>query len=384
MLDMKEKEMQDLLRKYNLTPKMTIDETEVQKNIVKNLQYFMVKFKTKDQVSMPQKDLADFLGIGAPQLSRILQGNQTPGIFPCLERVRSVFGYSIDEFLYTDIEMMDRIRHGDTENLPVASYMKFSGVYQLYYFDTSSFKGRERNTNGNAIKSGIMHVEKDCKTGKHNVIAVFNMNKDRADEFYRNELHNGRRNMEDCKKRIISMNNGSYHVYYGELDLSSKHVFINVRFENTRDRVQMIFHRPDSNSDKYIGGIGTMVSVSKGRNSAPCLQYIALANESLDVSEEELASHMLMHYPNIKTYETIDDLVDFTVNLYSQDPNEPNQLKRLSDEQKKSLVRNYVDKVVNDTVEKNLFRTVVVSPADDDEFYHYIKRVKMYMNEVME
>ena len=124
-----------------------------------------------------------------------------------------------------------------------------------------------------------------------------------------------------------------------------------------------------------------MVSVSKGRSSAPCLQYIALADTSLEVSAEELASHMLMHYPNIKTYETIDDLVDFVVNLYSQDPEMASQLRRLSDEQKKTLVRNYIDKIVNDTVEKNLFRTVVVSQVDDDEFYHYIKRIKARMNE---
>ena len=36
---------------------------------------------------------------------------------------------------------------------------------------------------------------------------------------------------------------------------------------------------------------------------------------------------------------------------------------------------------MNDTVEKNLFRTVVVSQVDDDEFYHYIKRIKARMNE---
>ena len=90
---------------------------------------------------------------------------------------------------------------------------------------------------------------------------------------------------------------------------------------------------------------------------------------------------MLMHYPSIKTYETIDDLVDFVVNLYSQDPEMASQLRRLSDEQKKTLVRNYIDKIVNDTVEKNLFRTVVVSQVDDDEFYHYIKRIKARMNE---
>lgn len=373
-----DEETQDLLKKYNLTAETGVDEMKIRDNTINNLKYLMFKYKTKDQAAMPQQDLAVLLGIGAPQLSKILKGNQILSIFPCLERVRSIFGYSIDEFLYTDIEKMEKIFGENKENLPVASYMKFSGVYQLYYFDTSSFKGREHNTNGNALKSGIMYIEEERNTGKYKVIAIFNMNKDRADEFYRDTLHNGWKNMRTAQEDMISMS--GYHVYHGELELSSKHVFINVRFENTRDRVQMIFHRPDSSSDKYIGGLGTMVSVSKGRSSAPCLQYIALADTSLEVSAEELASHMLMHYPSIKTYETIDDLVDFVVNLYSQDPEMASQLRRLSDEQKKTLVRNYIDKIVNDTVEKNLFRTVVVSQVDDDEFYHYIKRIKARMN----
>ncbi len=376
MLD--KNEMQVLLNKYKLFPVTYADEEQVQKNVVSNLNYLMVKNKPSgkhQKASMSQKDLADLLGIGAPQLTRILHGEQTPTIFPLLANVKSVFGYSIDEFLYTDIEMVERMREGTHDDLPVASYMKFLGLYQLYYFDTASFKGRERSSNEKAIKSGVMFVEKDAKTDKYRVMAIFNMTKDRADDFYRNVLKGGTGNPAVCREKMIAAS-GANHIYFGELDLSSKHVYINLRFEDARDRVQMIFHRPESNSNQYIGGLGAMVSVSKGRNAAPCVQYIALANESLNVAAEELAVHLLMHYPNIKTYDAIDDLVDFTTDLYSNRSGTADRLSRLSEEQKKSLVRNYLDKIVNDTVEKNLFRTVIVSPVDDDEFYHYIKRVK--------
>ena len=64
---------------------------------------------------------------------------------------------------------------------------------------------------------------------------------------------------------------------------------------------------------------------------------------------------------------------------YRADVEESDRLSKLSDEQKKTLVRNYMDKIVNDTVEKNLFRSVTVSETDDDLFYHYIKRVKANM-----
>ena len=81
MLHMDDEEMKVLLKKYKLNPQVIANEAEVQKNVVKNLQYLMFKYKAKDQVTMPQKDLAELLGIGAPQLTKILQGNQTPTIF---------------------------------------------------------------------------------------------------------------------------------------------------------------------------------------------------------------------------------------------------------------------------------------------------------------
>jgi len=351
------------------------DEAKVQENVVKNLNYFMHKHGIK-----VQKDLADLLDIGAPQLTKIMGGKQTPTVFPFLANVTRVFGYSIDEFLKTDIEATERIMYGPEDDLPVASYMKFLGLYQLYYFDTSAFKGRERGSNANALKSGVMYVEKDTKTDKYKVIAIFNMRKDRADILYRNELKKGV-NPSTCRQMLTSAA-GSQHVYYGELELSTKHVHIQLRFENTKDRVSMLFHRPDSNKPNWIGGLGALISVAKGRDASPCIQYIAVANDSLDVSENEMAQHLLMHYPSIKTYDSIDEVVQLTTDLYAVDKERKDTLSRLSDEQKKSLIRGSIDRIINDTVERNLFRTVIVSPSDDDEFYHYIKNVKANMREV--
>ena len=109
---------------------------------------------------------------------------------------------------------------------------------------------------------------------------------------------------------------------------------------------------------------------------SPCLQYIALADVSLKASEEEIASHLLMHYGNIKTYDAVDELVNMLIQLYQD---EDGKGSRLTEGQKKTLVQNHIDKIVNETVERNLFRTVVVSEVDDDDFYHYIKRVKENM-----
>lgn len=351
---------------------MFINETEIQKNVINNLNYIIQKFEVKTQ-----REMADNLGVGPAQLTRVMHGDQTPSVYPFLTKIKELYNYSIDEFLFTNIREMEEKKNGVEEDLPVASYMKFVGLYQTYYFDTSSFKGRERSDDAKALKSGLLLVRKDPGSeNKYQVVAVFNMKKEYADTCYEMAMQrSGGRGFENIWQYMISLG-GSNHVYYGEMELSSKFVYISLRFENTKDRVQMIFHRPVSNSNKYIGGLGTIVSVSKGRNTAPCVQYIALSEVSLNVSEEEIAAHLLMHYPNLKTYDATDELVEMLVKLYQDKDGEKT---RLTDEQKKTLVRNHIDKIVNETVERNLFRTVVVSAVDDDDFYHYIKRVKRNM-----
>lgn len=362
-------EERDLVKKFKLKDVDVLDEPGVQARVVENLNYIMFKYGIK-----VQKDMADILGIGAPQLTRILKGEQTPTLFPCLANLKRRFDYTIDDVLFTDLRLRDLFLEGmKNDDLPIASYMKYVGLYQIYYFDTSAYKGRVRSNNNEALKSGIMYVEKDTKSEMYKVMTLFNMTKERADTMYTEELKCGA-DLANCRNKLMTYND-SHYMYLGELELSAKHVYINLRFEKSKDKVQMVFHRPESNAKQYIGGLGSMISVSKGRGASPCVQYIAIANASLNVSEEEIAAHLLMHYPNIKTHDSIDDLVDFTIDLYDRNDAESDRLSRLSEEQKKSLVRNYMDKVINDTIEKNLFRTVIVSPKDDDEFYHYLKRV---------
>lgn len=346
-----------------------ITEAQIQENIMNNTNFIMWLFGIKSR-----KELADMTDVGAPQITRIMNGEQTPSVFPFLVRMKEKFHYSIDELLFKDLRKEYEIVHGTTENIPVANYMMFEGIYQIYYYDTSSFKGRERTDDVDALRSGLMLIKKDPKSDKgYRVVAIFNMKKEYADSCYEVAMKKyGKKALDNLWNYMVSLNT-SNHVYFGEFELSAKNVHIWLRFENTKDRVQMIFHRPESNSNKYIGGLGAMVSVSKGRKSEPCVQYVAISEDSLNVSEEEIASHLLMHYPSLKTYDASNELTRMLIQLYQ---NDEGRESRLTDEQKKMLVRNHVDKIVNETVEKNLFRKVVVSDVDDDEFYHYLKRAK--------
>lgn len=370
-----EERIKEWRKKYELPEETRVpDEQKVQKNVIKNLEYIQRTYKIRKQ-----SELADILDISPPQLSRILKGEQMPSLFPCLANIYKQFGYKINDVLFENLRVVDWRRRAAEDNLPVANDMKFAGIYQFYYFDTSANRGRERDSHGDSLMSGLMFIdEKKPEANKQDVMAFFNMSKERADSVYKNSLKNGQGTASDYQT-IFATSSG---VYYGELEFSVKHFFISLSFGGRKDRVQMIFHYcPDSNEREYIGGLGTMLSPSKSRISKPCFQYVALVKASLDVSEEELAAHLLLHYPKFEVCNTaMDDLVDFTADLYRTDVEANDRLSRLPDEQKKTLVKNYVDKIVNDTVENNMLRTVAVSGEDDEAFCRYIKRVKVNMH----
>lgn len=370
--------IKELKKKYKLLGKLeeqaVADDQKIQKNVINNLRYIQRAYEIESQ-----NDLADILDISPPQLSRILKGEQMPSLSPCLINIYRQFGFTIHDFIFNDVELIDWRRRVIKENLPVVNDMKYSGIYQFYYFDTSENRGREKYTHGDALMSGIMFIdEKKPEADKQDVMAVFNMSKERADSFYENTLKAGKVTATTCKDIFKNLSGA----YYGELEFSVKHFFISLNFGGLKDRVQMIFHFcPDSNEREYIGGLGTMLSPSKSRISKPCFQYVALVKASMDVSEEEIAAHLLLRYPQFEVCNTaMDDLVNFTADLYRTDVEANDRLSKLPDVQKKTLVKNYVDKIVNETVENNMLRTVAVSGEDDEAFCRYIKRVNVNMH----
>lgn len=351
----------------------TVDEIDeinaIQNNIRKNLEFFKKKLDLSDD-----KELACKLGVTPPVYSRIKKGEQLPNLNPfliTLHKNRSEFHCTIDDFLFTDLSEKEDPYPTD---LPTAIYMKYEGLYQVYYFDTSAYKGQEFTEDADALKSGLMYIYHDGEEGEvktYNVIAVLNMRKEDTDERYAEIMRRQWRGA-DIKSYVADLG-GSTHVYKGKLELSEKHVFISLRYESLRDKAQMIFHRPSGNSDEYIGGLGMLISVSKGNSASPCVQCVALSKGSLDVSSEELASHLLMDYPNVQAGEEIEKLADMLNQLYR---NGNNPALPLSDVHKKMIVQSEIDKIVNDVVTRNLFRMEMVTGEDDNKFYHYLKRAR--------
>lgn len=345
---------------------MVIEESKVQETIKKNLEYLMRKHNLKKQV-----DLAKEMGVTTSQLSNVMQKKQTPTLFPFLVKIKERFGYSLDEFLFTDIEASEGAIQVDYD-VSEENYKKIYGLYELYYFNTSTFKGREYADDAEALRTGILLVcRKNFKTEEHRVFGIFDLKKEDADTMFMEfeKLFKGY-NYDNVHGYLNDLEK-NHHIYRGNLELSMDHMYFSLQF-GVKDKVLMILHNHLGRTLHYRGGLGTLVSVSKGRYASPCMQYIGVSRYSLSSAKEEIAEHLQIHYPPLRTYDATEELTDMLINLYC---NNDANMKLFTPEAKKTMVRSNVDKVINETIDKNLFRSASVTSEDDDEWYHYLKRV---------
>lgn len=342
------------------------DVRDVQKNVTRNLKYLQ---KINDIKT--QKELAEKMDISPSALTKIMSEAQIPGPH-FLIQIKKNFQCSIDDFMFTDMEETVNQKSEVREILSSEKSDKFLGVYQMYYFDTSAYKGRERNGDAKALKSGVLIVHKDAKREEcFQAIALFNLKKDEADDCYKKCDQMLENSGFSQMKHYLKNYDAEHYLYEGTMEFSAKYVYLSMEFGN-KDKMLTILYNPDgSNTKNYIGGLGAMVSVSKGRNASPCVQYLGISKYSLLCSREEIAAHLLMHYPNVKTYDSIDNLMAMITKFYDSEEDRD----YLNSDEKKIMIRYHIDKVINETIERNLFRTVIVSGQDDDDFYHFIKRV---------
>lgn len=345
---------------------MALEENKVLEMVKKNFEYIMRKH------NMNQNELAKEVHASPGRMTDIMNMHRLPTLYPFWIHVKERFGYSIDEFLFTDIEAVESntvVSYDVTED----NYKKIYGLYQLYYFSTATFKGREYADDGEALRCAVLLVcRKNFKTDGHRVVGIFDLRKEEADSLYRKIDVAFKGYNYDNVYTLLHELGKHYHIYEGNLELSLDHMYVSLQF-GVKDKALMILHNHLGRTLHYRGGLGTLVSVSKGRSASPCMQYIGVSRASIQASKEEIAQHLLIRYPSLRTYDATEKVVDMVIDLYCA--GEGAKEKNFTPEVKKMMVRTHVDKIINETVEKNLFRSASVTSEDDDEWYHYLKRV---------
>ena len=249
------------------------------------------------------KELSEQTNYSESAISKYRTGKQFPPL-DFLYKLKILFRISLDDFIFKEINRVDihaQIPLSAAEKDEKRSYDKFCGTYLVYYLNTSSYKGRDKNTPEESLLYGILTISED-KTNiyehTYNSIAVLGIKcRDMATQL--KKTIDSMKSYYDIEKYISNDENLVKKAYFGDFEFSAEHAFLTLTHDR-KDKALIILHRVNSNKKEYIGGMGTINSVSKGREPTPTAQYIALSRYPISLSAEEIHHQLLLSHPTYK------------------------------------------------------------------------------------
>lgn len=330
------------------------------------------------QTRLTQKEMARKLGVAPASMTDYCKGRRLPNM-EFFVALKEQFGISIDEFVTKDLTPSDTLVPPKTQVFDqqlLETYKKYCCSQFLYYFDTSKTKGRDIQAPRDSVLYGILYIYENpdsTEVPEFKCAAILGI--DDRDEVSR--LKSKLDKIKDPGK-ILEYISSNYEsaAYYGDFTLSQLYGFVSISHANT-DKALLIFHRVDNNKPEIIGGIGTINSVSKGREHVPVVQFIGMSKYPLSMSVEEIHYNLLLDYPSFEAdQEMVDEMITNFKALYA-DPDGA-ICKGFSDYEKAIMVKSTLDKYVRTALTRNMFRYgKITGTTDDDQWYHAIKKTSI-------
>ena len=326
-----------------------------------------------------QKELADKLGVAAASMTDYCKGRRIPNV-EFFVSLKNLYGISIDDFLTKSINPSAGslpVKESAADPSMISTYQKYCGIYFVYYFDTSKYKGRDTQPPRDSVSFGILFIYENPSSltvSEYSCAAVLGIKDRESVTLLKKTLESLRE-----PAKIIDYIGKQYinTAYFGDFELSLEHAFISMSHAHT-DKALLILHRVDNNKDNYTGGIGTINSVSKGRERAPVVQFIGVSRYPLSMSIEEIHHSLLLNYPTFKAVEETDEMIrNFKALYVDADESKPG----FSEYQKSIVVRSTLERYIKKSLERNMFRYGKISERDDDEWYHTIKTASINESE---
>lgn len=323
------------------------------------------------QNGITQKELADKLGVAASSMTAYCKGKQVPSV-EFLVSLKNLYDISIDDFLTKSINPSAGTlpaKDFAIDGSMLATYHKYCGIYFIYYFDTSNYKGRDTLPPRDSVLYGVLFIYENpssLNVPEFSCAAVLGIKE--------------RENVTLVKKMFESLRESSKIIdyiadkypntaYYGDFELSQEHAFVSMCHANT-DKALLILHRVDNNKQNYTGGIGTINSVSKGRERTPVVQFMGVSRYPLSMSTEEIHHSLLLNYPTFNAENETEEMIRNFKTLYVDSDESKGGF---SEYQKSIVVRSTLERYIKKSLERNMFRYGKISERDDDEWYHAIK-----------
>ena len=323
------------------------------------------------ELGITQRLLAEQVGVAAATMNDYCSGKRAPQATFFVE-LRKLYGIDINEFLTSTIHIPSTARELAADSLTESLrtvYGKYCGVYYVYYLDTSRFKGRDTLSPAMSLLHGILYIyEEPSSVGglRYSCAGVLGIRRqEEADSLMQEFQASG--TPVSIREKIE--NSYSQMAYYGDFEIEQEHAFLNLRHAGT-DRALVILHRVDSNKDKYLGGIASINSISKGRERMPVLQFLGISRYRLCISPEDIQHALLLSYPIVDVREEVEEVLRIHRVLFIENED---ARTAFTPDQKKAVIRSTVERAVRGNLIRNAFRYAKISEEDDDAWYHLIK-----------
>lgn len=310
-------------------------------NFQKNLKVLCNKFT--------QKYIADKTGFSQSSINNYISKASEPSIQFMIE-LKNAFGICIDDFLFADIEV------NETRSLE-----RFVGNYIVYYYNNNSYKGEVHTNLSNTLNYGVISILDTLDNG-YSAYGTFYKNRSEAIKLLKklNKCNNS--------KEIKDSHEEYGNFYKGHFDFSEQSLFLDLKNIETGDQSFMIFNNPHSTLE-YIGGAGTVNSVSRGREQNPCVEFIIMSKKLIDKPDGEIYEFLKFDDYVVNFDYAIKDLIDLFKRLFV----EKNEISAsLNENQKIALVKNKLEYHFNDILDSNAFRFAKISNKDDDKIFKLI------------
>ena len=328
--------------------------------------------------NMTKKSLAESIGIAESTLNDYcnLRDSKKQTALPTigfLVAMKNKYGIDLEDFVTKTINIDDYNKTytpSKADKDLEAKYHKYIGSYILYYLDTSSYKGRDNNDAKDSLTFGVMNIfENKSSVTKSTYVCFAIMGiSSRKEATYIKEKTDSLNSITAIME-YVSSKEFEEKLYTGDFTIDGDFAYISLEHGNT-DKALAILHNTNTNKSRYIGGLGTINSVSKGREKMPTIQFIGLSRNVLKQSDEEIHRNLLLAYPTLNADSYAKELVKTFNNLYVE---KGGIESTLSDYQKHITIRANLEHYIKDSLEKNAFRYGKIANQDDDAFYHLLK-----------
>lgn len=323
--------------------------------------YFSINLENLlEKNNLSQRALAESLNISNTAISRYIKDENEPSASLLLS-LKEKFNINIDDFLTRKIDYFD-VQTKTATILFNSNYnQKFIGNYLIYYYNNGFYKGKVDALAYNTLKYGVLSV---YSNSKNKVVVSMLLFKSRTDA-------------ENYKLKLDKMTNSEIEeefkndeAYQGEIDFNFTQIYINISNEKQNDKGLIILNNPPTDKN-YIGGLGTINSVSHAREPMPCVQFIIISKFILNKTEAELYELLSLDSSEINVKNETEQLINLFKNLYTN--TEGNKDMFLEEYQKVKIIENCLENLFKDLIDANVFRYAKVSNSEDDDFYRLIK-----------